>query len=927
MLARRGSTPLFALALAHTAALADLTSYPADIDFAQVPLGRSRYVEILLTNSGPDAVVIDAVNASPPFALPAPPVTAGAFAMAVDDTFSLAISFAPLVAERVQSQVIVLASQSLEIPVRGHGTAVRIDEVLADPAAGAAGDANGDGTRHSYEDEFVELVNAGVDTVDVGSWTLSDDDSGPAAVYAFPEAVKLAPGARAVLFGGGVPQGFGSLAFVDDGRIGDGLSNSGDAVLLLDADGDTADAVSGLAWGNNQSVTRSPSGSGGFVPHRELSLVAARHSPGAATALPARPTEPPPTGPPPHVVISEVLADPPDGAAGDANGDGSRHSYEDEFVELHNADSDTVDISGWLVGDDDVDVGSMFRFPDAVLLAPGERVVLFGGGLPQLAGARAFVDDGRIGNGLTNGGDAVVLLRAEGDTIDEVVASSWPRDRSLARWPEGCAVVAPPCAFVTHDAAPGSGYHSAGRARPVTAPKPPFVPPDVMVTEIHADPAPGLDGDANNDLHGDRYEDEFIELFNFGSWRQDLSGWSLSDDDVSPSRRFVFPAGTALEPGAYGVLFGGGVPPALPGWSFADDGRIGDGLTNGGDRILLITADGDTAIDLRYNSKRDIDQSLYRAADGGYRPHGDLPGRGRFSPGTGRAEYGRFSVDTLEVVVGTSAAVPVLRGYDGREWREVAPDGVVWLSYDSRSLDVVEGELRAARVGAHKLDAWLDERRLSTGIVVVRAAPRPPNAPPLISSVPRQLVFASGRYAYDVESEDPEGAELVHMLIAAPEWLTIDWKSGLISGRAPAETTRDTIAVEVYDGSGGIARQQFALHVAPRPTVRIVEVLPDPPDGPRGDADGDGHRETYGDEFVEILNAGPGAVDLGGCTLSDGDVGPSREFRFPPGTVLEPGRRAVLFGSARAPALRLRTGFPPLRRRRPHRRRARESSR
>ena len=38
-----------------------------------------------------------------------------------------------------------------------------INEIHADPAANAGaetpGDANGDGTRHSSEDEFIELIN------------------------------------------------------------------------------------------------------------------------------------------------------------------------------------------------------------------------------------------------------------------------------------------------------------------------------------------------------------------------------------------------------------------------------------------------------------------------------------------------------------------------------------------------------------------------------------------------------------------------------------------------------------------------------------------------------------------------------------------------------------------------------------------------
>jgi hypothetical protein len=39
--------------------------------------------------------------------------------------------------------------------------AVVIDEVLADPPSGDTGDANRDGARKTYEDEFIELYNTG----------------------------------------------------------------------------------------------------------------------------------------------------------------------------------------------------------------------------------------------------------------------------------------------------------------------------------------------------------------------------------------------------------------------------------------------------------------------------------------------------------------------------------------------------------------------------------------------------------------------------------------------------------------------------------------------------------------------------------------------------------------------------------------------
>ena len=40
--------------------------------------------------------------------------------------------------------------------------------------------------------------------------------------------------------------------------------------------------------------------------------------------------------------IGEVLDEPPPAPNGDANGDGKRHNYQDEFVELFNPSTDTI---------------------------------------------------------------------------------------------------------------------------------------------------------------------------------------------------------------------------------------------------------------------------------------------------------------------------------------------------------------------------------------------------------------------------------------------------------------------------------------------------------------------------------------------------------------------------------------------------------
>jgi len=80
---------------------------------------------------------------------------------------------------------------------------------------------------------------------------------------------------------------------------------------------------------------------------------------------------------------------------------------------------------------------------------------------------------------------------------------------------------------------------------------------EIVINEIHADPANNITGDANGDGTRDATDDEFIELVNAGAAAVDMSGYTLSDAfDV----RHTIPAGTILQPGDVLVVFGGGTP-------------------------------------------------------------------------------------------------------------------------------------------------------------------------------------------------------------------------------------------------------------------------------------------------------------------------------------------------------------------------------
>ncbi|MCA9944179.1 MAG: lamin tail domain-containing protein, partial [Anaerolineales bacterium] len=146
-------------------------------------------------------------------------------------------------------------------------TSVVINEFLADPAADLPGDANGDGTRDSSDDEFVEIVNVSGADLDVSGWSISD---GVQVRHTFPSNTIIPADCAAVVFGGDTPTGVFGGAVVQTASTGAlGLNNGGDTITLDDGASSTLEYVYGSEGGNDQSLTREPDTTGPFVLHSD----------------------------------------------------------------------------------------------------------------------------------------------------------------------------------------------------------------------------------------------------------------------------------------------------------------------------------------------------------------------------------------------------------------------------------------------------------------------------------------------------------------------------------------------------------------------------------------------------------------------------------------------------------------------------------
>ena len=510
-----------------------------------------------------------------------------------------------------------------------------ISEALADPPTGTKGDVNRDGQRDTYEDEFIELYNAGAKPISLAGWRLGDNTA-PKNHFQFPADAVIQPGAYVVLFGGGNPTGFTSPVYTDDGKIGNGIINKGEDLYLRDPQGFEIDVVSYSPWPNDQSIVRIPVNGGPFVPHKTASPVELPFSPGhAATARPIQ-TYP--------IFISEVLADPP----GDANRDGRTDPHEDEFIELYNAGPAPISLAGWRLGD----AGSLsdyFRFPAKAVIAPRSYVVLFGGGKPLGFTIPVYTDDGTIGDGLTDSGESIHLINDYGDEAVSLFHSTWPDDQSLVRTPSSDR------AFVPHTiASPNGASFSPGHAPEMR----PALTYALFITEVLADPPSGAAGDANRDGRRDPHEDEFIELYNTGPVPISLAGWWLGDAG-SLSDYFRFPAKAVIAPRSHLVLFGGGNPSGFAVPVYTDDGTIGDGLTDSGESIHLIDDHGHE-IAFLFQSNWPPAQSLVRTSPnaGAFVPHKTASQtKTPFSPGRATETPFASASKTLETISATSLQV------------------------------------------------------------------------------------------------------------------------------------------------------------------------------------------------------------------------------------------------------------------------------
>ena len=116
-----------------------------------------------------------------------------------------------------------------------------------------------------------------------------------------------------------------------------------------------------------------------------------------------------------ELLLTEFLADPPAGIAGDANGDGERNASQDEFIEFFNSTDEPVDLSGMAIYDADA---LRHQIPEGTVIQPNQLFLVFGGGTLSGDFGDAVVQKATTTRlSLNNSSDRIIIR----DSLNELV--------------------------------------------------------------------------------------------------------------------------------------------------------------------------------------------------------------------------------------------------------------------------------------------------------------------------------------------------------------------------------------------------------------------------------------------------------------------------------------------------------------------------
>ena len=265
-------------------------------------------------------------------------------------------------------------------------------------------DNNGD------RDPWVELYNAGTETIDLTGFHLTDDFGAPTQ-WAFPAGASIGPREFRLVWLDGEPgQTTGS-----EWHAGFRIDPARGSLFLMQSTAGQPVLIDHLSYNQvsaDFSYGRSPDGD----PDRLQIL----HRPSPGSANNPRPIAV-------TLFINEWMASNASTLADPADG-----QYKDWF-EIHNPGTQPVDLSGYTLSDR-ADEPDRFIIPNGTIIPAGGFLLVWADGQPELNGFNA---DLHTTFSLDRDGEAIGLFAPDGSVVDLVTFGPQQSDISQGRWPDG----------------------------------------------------------------------------------------------------------------------------------------------------------------------------------------------------------------------------------------------------------------------------------------------------------------------------------------------------------------------------------------------------------------------------------------------------------------------------------------------------------
>ena len=494
-------------------------------------------------------------------------------------------------------QSLLPAPVGAAVEERVSASAVRISEVMTANESAFAGE---DG-RYS---DWVEVVNTGATDVSLKGYTLLNADDALAPLT-FPD-ITLAPGEYLLIYCDGTLKNTAGYALHAPFR----LSASGVTLGLYDAEGARVDAVDVPGLERNHVYRRNQQ-NGAWE-------VSGDYTPGLPNTLEDHLTFDVERSDCPLVISEASSANRT--YAPDANGE-----YHD-YIEIHNTSASPMDISGFMLSDDEDDLAK-WTFPEGTVVSANGYLIVYASGRTEAPAGELHAPFK-----LSADGESIILCDAQGRSIAGIDLPALLSDQAYSLLADGS---------YTADLAPTPGLSNDEQgAAALRAQVTQGNASGVYISELMAS--------EKSRPH------DWLEVYNSSTQAVDISGWGLSDDASSP-RKWRFPQGTVIQPGGYLTLY-------LSGTSGVDS----DGVLNASFRL---SADGGYSLTLSDASGALLDRVFvpeqytgisYARMEGGEFLYAaeDTPDRANTANGYhGRVEKPAFSVHGGPQAAGTTLSV------------------------------------------------------------------------------------------------------------------------------------------------------------------------------------------------------------------------------------------------------------------------------